>query len=71
MKSDPGKLSKNWLSFYSFIRRAGKFIAQMKNNKLRFEFEKFLTTVGRDPRTYQDEVRDFNLSDSSIFDYVN
>ena len=55
MKSDPGKLSKNWLSFYSFIRRAGKFMAQMKNNKLRFEFEQFLTTVGRDPRTYQDE----------------
>ena len=62
-KSDylSGKASENrrtnnvWGMFFSFIRRASKFMKYMKNRSINQQFELFLQTVGRDPTCYREE----------------
>jgi len=51
----PGKMAHAWRAFYSFIKRSAKFIRCMKNMELRMEFERYLESVGRDPKVYKSE----------------
>ena len=49
MAAGPGQMTKIWRVFYAFIKRSAKFIRCMKNRDMRYQFEQYLETVGRDP----------------------